>query len=96
MSIAQIRLLQTQSPTQPFALELVTGRVIQIYDPHTIATCEDGHGSIGILYGDGSFEVFAAERVVSVSVGVHPQEQDRLKARMARARQIIEGQNKET
>jgi hypothetical protein len=42
MSIAQIRHLQTQSPMQPFALELVSGRVIEIYDPRSVATSEAG------------------------------------------------------
>ena len=46
ISIAQIRHLQTQSPGQPFALELASGRVIQIYDPRTVSTSEAGYGSI--------------------------------------------------
>ena len=77
MSIAQIRHLQTQSPGQPFALELASGRVIQIYDPRTVSTSEAGYGSIGVLHSDGSFEVFGAIHVVSVSVGVHPVEIER-------------------
>jgi hypothetical protein len=81
MSIAQIRHLQKQQPSQPFALELSSGRIIQIYDPAEVATNENKHGSIGVLHGDGVFEVFPADHVVSVSVGMHPVEEERWKKR---------------
>ena len=72
MSIAQIRHLQKEHPSQPFALELSSGGIIQIYDPGQVATNENELGSIGVLHGNGVFEVFPAKSVVSVSVGVHP------------------------
>jgi hypothetical protein len=79
--INQIRHLQTTEPGKPFALELVSGRIIQIYDPASVATCESGHGSIGVLHSDGCFEVFPADRVASVSVGLHPVEEERRRKR---------------
>jgi hypothetical protein len=85
MSIVQIRHLQGQRPAQPFALELKSGRIIQIYDPHEIATSETGHGSIGVLHGNGVFEVLGAESVVSVSVGVHEKEKERIQKWRAEA-----------
>ena len=72
-------------PGQPFALELASGRVIQIYDPRTVSTSEAGYGSIGVLHSDGAFEVFGAIHVVSVSVGVHPVETERFKELKERA-----------
>jgi hypothetical protein len=42
ISINQIRHLQCQEPGKSFALELVSGRIIQIYDPHSVATLEHG------------------------------------------------------
>jgi hypothetical protein len=53
----------------------------QIYDPHN--TWETAQGSIGVLHGDGYFEVFAAQAVVSVrvSVGVHPVKKERVEKR---------------
>ena len=92
MSIAQIRHLQTQSPGQPFALELASGRVIQIYDPRTVSTSEAGYGSIGVLHSDGSFEVFGALHVVSVSVGVRPDEAERLKELKERTTKLVGGE----
>jgi len=77
---------------QPFALELVSGRVIQIYDPRSVATSEAGYGSIGVLHSDGSFEVFGALHVVSVSVGVHPDEAERLKELKERATKLVGGE----
>jgi len=83
ISINQIRHLQRQEPGKPFAIELASGRIIQIYDSHTVASSESGHGSIGVLHEDGVFEVFAAENVVSVSVGMHPVEEERWKKQRA-------------
>jgi hypothetical protein len=81
ISITQIRHLQTTESGKPFALELVSGRIIQIYDPANFATCESGKGSIGVLHGDGVFEFFAAESVILVSVGMHPVEEERWRKR---------------
>jgi hypothetical protein len=81
ISINQIRHLQRQEPGNPFALELASGRIIQIYDSYAVASSELGKGSIGVLHQDGVFEVFAAEAVVSVSVGMHPAEEARWEKR---------------
>jgi hypothetical protein len=75
--IEQIRYLQRQHKTEPVALELDNGRIIQIYDLDEIATNENGHGTIGILY-DGGFQIFGAASVVSISVGVHPVKKEKL------------------
>jgi hypothetical protein len=86
--IDQIRHLQSKVPFETFALELTNGRVIQIQDPHQVATQTAGgthHGQsvIGILYSAGSFEVINASQLLSVSVGVHPKVAQELSKRMA-------------
>jgi hypothetical protein len=77
--IEQIRHLQEQRSPEPFAIELVSGRVIQIYSPYCDATDENGHGTVGVLRGDGAFEVVPVAQIVSVSAGVRPVEQARMK-----------------
>ena len=76
--INQIRELQARRPFQYFALELSNGRVIQIYDPYCVATDEGSAAKVGILHGD-SFELISVDHIVSVSVGVHPTEEERLR-----------------
>jgi len=73
--IHQIRHLQANWPPETFAIELVSGRIIQVYDPRTVVTSEEG--SVGILHSDGVFELIAATQIVSVSAGVHPKEKER-------------------
>jgi hypothetical protein len=93
--ITQIRELQKLGAE--FAIELSSGRVIQIYDPWMVATeknqqyvgAEDG--TVAILHSGGAFELIASDQIVAVTKGVHWQEEDRIKARRARVRQIIEG-----
>jgi hypothetical protein len=53
--------------------------------PHQIATIETGHGSIGVLHGNGIFEVLGAGSVVSVSIGVHEKEKERIQKWRAEA-----------
>jgi hypothetical protein len=80
--IEQIRRLQMATPFEPFAIELTSGRVIQIYVPWNIATEEGAGGAceglIGILHDDG-FELINAAKIVAVSAGVHPVEAERFK-----------------
>jgi hypothetical protein len=76
--IEQIRHLQDQRSFEPFAIELSSGRVIQIYDSRSIATSEHGHGTVGILHGEGAFEVIPVPQIASISVGVHPVEKERM------------------
>jgi hypothetical protein len=85
MSIAQIRRLQEQRPAQPFALELKSGRIIQIYNPHEIATCETGHGSIGVLHATVFSRFWQQSLSFSVSVGVHEREKERIQKWRAEA-----------
>jgi hypothetical protein len=90
--IGQIRHLQNKEPFESFALELSSGRIIQIYDAHQVATACGSHHSesvIGILHGGGRFEVISSSQVVSVSVGVHPKVKEELDQRMERAKKIV-------
>jgi hypothetical protein len=64
--INQIRELQARRRFQYFALELSSGRVIQIYDPYCVATGEGSAAKVGILHGD-SFELISVDHIVSVS-----------------------------
>jgi hypothetical protein len=75
--INQIRELQARRPFQYFALELSSGRVIQIYDPYCVATGEGSTAKVGILHSD-SFELASVDHIVWVSVGVHHTEEERL------------------
>lgn len=92
--INQIRELQKQGTE--FAIELASGRVIQVYDPWNVATEQsqqyigDKGGTVVVLHSHGAFELISPEQIVAVTKGVHWQEQDRIKARLARAKQIIE------
>jgi len=91
--IDQIRHLQSAKPFATFALELTSGRVVQIYDSHHVATAEGAHraaGLIGVLRPDASFELINVAQVVSVSVGTHPKVQDEIDERMAAAKKFIE------
>ena len=67
-------------------LDIRTGseflRLITMPNGTTVAA---GYGSIGVLHSDGAFEVFGAIHVVSVGVGVHPVETERLKELKERA-----------
>jgi hypothetical protein len=85
-AIDQIRHLQANRPrpSQAVALGLASGRVIQIYDLSEIAT--NVHGVIGILYPDG-FELLDPEAVVSISVGLHPAEEERLNQTAAKLKE---------
>ncbi len=92
--IEQIRNLQGKSPFESFALELTNGRVIQISYRHQVATAQGdyrGEAVIGILYGNGRFEVISAGQVVSVSVGLHPKIKEELAQRMDRAKKRLGG-----
>jgi hypothetical protein len=42
-------------------------------------------GVIGILHGDGRFELIDADHVIGISVGVHPKVKEELEQRMERA-----------
>jgi hypothetical protein len=87
--IEQIR----QQAAEPFAIELVTGRVIQIYDPRAVATNDSNRGTVGILHCNGAFEVFGADKIVSVSGGVHPVEEERAKKTAAKMRERFAPKN---
>jgi hypothetical protein len=95
--IDQIRHLQSKVPFETFALELINGRVIQIHDPHQVATAPSGthHGQsvIGILYSAGSFEVINASQLLSVSVGVHPKVAQEHSKRMAEVQRRFGAEN---
>jgi hypothetical protein len=82
--IDQIRHLQSRVPFEPFALELSSGRIIQIEDRHRVATAADPNGGavIGVLYGGGRFEVIDAGQLLSVSSGIHPKVKEELSKRM--------------
>jgi hypothetical protein len=82
--IDQIRHVQSESPFQTFAIELASGRVIQIHDRHQVATTEGArHGEdvIGVLYHRGGFELINGSQIASVSVGVHPKAKAEAKKR---------------
>jgi hypothetical protein len=91
--ITQIRELQKEGAE--FAIELSSGRVIQIYDPWMVASNKsqkfvgDEGGTVAVLHPGGGFEVIAAKQIVAVTKGVHYQEKERMAAAMARAKQII-------
>ena len=71
----EIHKLQAAQPFQEFALELDNGRIVQIYrwgQLASYATHQAGHFYVGVLRGDGAFEVIDGSHIVSVSVGVHP------------------------
>jgi hypothetical protein len=94
--IDQIRHLQSKVPFETFALELTNGRVIQIHDPHQVATAggtHHGQSAIGILYSAGSFEVINAGQLLSVSVGVHPKVTQELSNRMAEVQKMFGAEN---
>lgn len=92
--IDQIRYLQSREPFATFAIELASGRIIQIHDRHSVSTAEGTHhgaGVIGVLHQSGAFEVINAGLIVSVSVGLHPQVKEELTARMESAKKRFEG-----
>jgi hypothetical protein len=94
--IDQIRHLQSRVPFETFALELTNGRVIQIHDPHQVATASGTHHGqsvTGILYSAGSFEVINASQLLSVSVGVHPKVTQELSKRMAEVQRRLGAEN---
>jgi hypothetical protein len=96
--IDQIRYLQSRDPFETFSIELTNGRVVQIYDRHSVATTEGSRpeeGVIGVLHTTGSFEVINANQVISVSVGVHPQVKERLARRMEWAKKTYGGEEQE-
>jgi hypothetical protein len=77
--IEQIRQLQSRVPFEKFAIELQGGdqRVIQIFDPYSVATTED---MICVLYEkNNGLEVFPDYSIASVSVGWHPKSLERFK-----------------
>jgi hypothetical protein len=81
--IEQIRHLLSRSPFETFSIELVSGRVIQIYDRHKVATTS---AAVGVLHGDSAFEVINASQIASVSVGVHPVDQETIEKQIAFAK----------
>ena len=92
--IEQIRHLQAAKPFEPFALELSSGRVVQIYDPHHVATTEvygqrRGNPMVGILHHDGYFELIAASQIASITAGEHPKVKAELEQRMELTRKIV-------
>jgi hypothetical protein len=96
--IDQIRHLQVRAPFETFAIELANGRVLQIYDRHSVATTDGtrpGDAVIGVLHTNGVFEVISASQVASVSVGLHPKVKQQLTSRMDRAKKRFGGQAKE-
>jgi hypothetical protein len=58
----QIRTLQKS--TENFYIELDNGRIIQVYEPASVATSED---CLGILSNRSGFEIIAAEHIVAVA-----------------------------
>jgi hypothetical protein len=90
----QIRGLQLKG--QSFALELSSGRIIQIYDPFTVATV-DGHGPgktddlVMVLRSDG-FDLIPADQIAAISAGIHPEEEARNKKRMAEIKARFTGE----
>ena len=80
--INQIRQLQREE--EEFSLELSSGRIVQVYDPQSLATERYAeHSSVGVLHSNGAFEVIAIEHIVAVQAGVHPEEKARLEKRKA-------------
>jgi hypothetical protein len=91
--IDQIRYLQSRQPFETFALELTTGRVIQINERHMVATVEGAQyvdGAVGVLHEKGSFEVISVGHIVNVSAGVHRKVKDELEARKEDVRKTFE------
>ncbi|MBV8176074.1 MAG: hypothetical protein JO151_16135 [Verrucomicrobia bacterium] len=95
--IEQIRHLQAAKPFEPFALELSSGRIVQIYEPFSVAT-RDSYGRspaassgalIGVLHASGAFEVLATSQIVSLSVGEHPSIKAKRDRQMEHYRKII-------
>jgi hypothetical protein len=83
--IDQIRYLQSREPFATFAIELASGRIIQIHNRHSVSTAEGTHreaGVIGVLHQSGTFEVINASLIASVSVGLHPTVKEELDARV--------------
>ena len=92
--IDQIRHLQARVPFETFALELATGRVIQIHDRHLVATTSGTHhgaGVVGVLHENGTFELIDGSQMVSVSVGIHPKVKKELEARRESVRKRFGG-----
>jgi hypothetical protein len=95
--IDQIRHLQSKVPFETFALELSNGRVIQIEDPHQVATASGRHvtdkGVIGVLYDTGRFEVISTNQLASISVGLHPKVAQELSEKMAEVKKRFGAEN---
>jgi hypothetical protein len=79
----QIRALQRSAAN--FYIELDNGRIVQVYEPATVATTED---CLGILSNRSGFEIIAAEHIVAVGSGVHPTEEEKRRQRLTE----LEGQ----
>jgi hypothetical protein len=89
--IDQIRHLQARVPFEIFSIELANGRVLQVYDRHSVATTE---GVIGVLHQSGAFEVINADQVVGVSVGRHPTVEQELAERREWVEKMFGGEEK--
>jgi hypothetical protein len=80
----QIRSLQLKG--ESFAIELSSGRIIQVYDSFTVATYQ-GSGPagandlIGVLHASG-FDLIPADQIAAITTGIHPQETERVKKRI--------------
>ena len=95
--IDQIRHLQSRVPFETFSIELANGRVLQIHDPHLVATTDGARPEeavIGVLYASGTFELINTSQIVSVSVGLHPQAEQQLASRKERLEKMYGGQGK--
>jgi hypothetical protein len=84
----QIRSLQIQG--ESFALELSSGRIVQVYDPFNVATLE-GSGprksnDLILVLHCGGFDLLMADQIAAVSAGIHSEESARNKQRMEEIR----------
>ena len=96
--IDQIRHLQSRVPFETFSIELANGRVLQIHDPHLVATTDGARPEeavIGVLYASGTFELINASQVASMSVGLHPKVKEQWPAGQSGWRRCMAARGKE-
>jgi len=74
---------------EPFSIELANGRIIQVYDPFSVATIRpdgpDNDALILVLHPD-RFDLIMANQVTGLSAGIHAKETEARQARIAERR----------
>jgi hypothetical protein len=85
---SETRSCKLQGEDKEFALKLSSGRVIQAWDPDSVATTR--YDTVGVLHGDGVFEVIVAEHIVAIRAGIHPEEKARLEKRRAEVAKMFD------